>query len=81
MRWMRAPLTTTSIMSTTRNPEVLWAQRSSETDASKNIIYLTINLPDLKEDSVKYELTPNKLSFKGTTARRVFTLNHKLMLY
>ncbi|CAE6451323.1 unnamed protein product [Rhizoctonia solani] len=68
MRWMRVPLTTTSIMSTTRNPEVFWAQRSSETDASKNIIYLTVNLPDLKEDTVKYELTPNKLTFKGTTA-------------
>ncbi|KAG8697218.1 hypothetical protein FRC11_000173, partial [Ceratobasidium sp. 423] len=55
-------------MSGTRNPEVLWAQRSSDTDASKNIIYLTVNLPDLKEDSVKYELTPNKLTFRGTTA-------------
>ncbi|KAH7330715.1 HSP20-like chaperone [Rhizoctonia solani] len=54
-------------MSTTKHPEVLWAQRSSETDASKNIIYLTVNLPDLKEDTVKYELTSNKLSFKGTT--------------
>lgn len=33
-------------MSTTQTPTVLWAQRSSEDDAAKNIIYLTIAISD-----------------------------------
>ena len=31
---------------TTQTPTVLWAQRSSEDDAAKNIIYLTIQISD-----------------------------------
>lgn len=41
-------------------PEVLWAQRSSETDPTKNVLLITINIPDcadpkleLKEDSLE----------------------------
>lgn len=29
----------------------------------QNILYVTINLPDIKEDTFKYELTPTSLSF------------------
>ncbi|KAK7064686.1 CS domain-containing protein [Favolaschia claudopus] len=52
---------------TTVHPEVLWAQRSSESDETKNILYLTINLPDIQEDSLKYTLEPTKISFEATS--------------
>ncbi|KAG9051231.1 hypothetical protein FS837_010518 [Tulasnella sp. UAMH 9824] len=45
------------------HPEILWAQRSSETEEEKNIVYLTINLPDVQENTIKYELTPKSISF------------------
>lgn len=31
----------------------------------QNVVYLTINLPNIIESSVKYELTPSKISFKA----------------
>ncbi|KAG6872464.1 hypothetical protein C0995_009567 [Termitomyces sp. Mi166 len=51
----------------TTHPEVLWAQRSSATDDAKNIIYLTVNLPDIQESSLVYELTSSSISFKAKT--------------
>jgi len=47
------------------HPEVLWAQRSSTSDDKKNIVYLTVNLPDIVESSLVYSLTPSELSFKA----------------
>ncbi|KAG9314725.1 HSP20-like chaperone [Chiua virens] len=52
-------------MSATTHPEVLWAQRSSTSDPAKNIIYLTVNLPDIVESSLKYALEPKSISFKA----------------
>ncbi|KAI0762608.1 HSP20-like chaperone [Fomes fomentarius] len=49
------------------HPEVLWAQRSSETDEKKNVLYITVNLPDIQADTLEYNLTPTKLSFKAKT--------------
>ncbi|KAK9236526.1 HSP20-like chaperone [Lipomyces kononenkoae] len=48
------------------HPEVLWAQRSSETEADKNLIYLTVNVVDVMSPDVK--LTPSSISYKGTSA-------------
>ncbi|KAI0005342.1 HSP20-like chaperone [Russula compacta] len=50
-----------------KHPEVLWAQRSSETEAAKekNVLYVTINLPDIVESSLQYDLTPTGLVFKA----------------
>ncbi|KAM0788454.1 hypothetical protein ACM66B_001588 [Microbotryomycetes sp. NB124-2] len=45
-------------------PEVLWAQRSSETEPEKNVIYLTINVSEL-DPSYKLDIRPTKLSFSG----------------
>ncbi|KAG6325893.1 hypothetical protein ID866_13196, partial [Astraeus odoratus] len=61
-------------------PEILWAQRSSGTDAAKNIIYLTVNLPDIDVGTLVYDLTSTSISFKataGTTEKKVheFSLN------
>ncbi|KAF9258614.1 HSP20-like chaperone [Marasmius fiardii PR-910] len=48
------------------HPEILWAQRSSDTDATKNIVYFTVNLPNIQESSLQYKLTPTSISFKAT---------------
>lgn len=45
------------------HPEVLWAQRSSESDDSKNVIYLTVSLPNIHDSSLKYELSPSSINF------------------
>ncbi|KAL4898981.1 HSP20-like chaperone [Aspergillus multicolor] len=45
------------------HPEVLWAQRSSATDESKNIVYLTVNLPDIDASTLKYSLEAQRLTF------------------
>ncbi|GKU00644.1 hypothetical protein FLAG1_02305 [Fusarium langsethiae] len=55
-------------MSDTVYPEVLWAQRSSESDASKNFIYLTISVPDVSKENIKLDLQPTKLEFTGTSS-------------
>ncbi|KAF9777588.1 hypothetical protein IL306_004386 [Fusarium sp. DS 682] len=55
-------------MSDTVYPEVLWAQRSSIADPSKNFIYLTISVPDVPKDSLTLDLQPTKLTFTGTSA-------------
>ncbi|KAI6136992.1 HSP20-like chaperone [Pisolithus sp. B1] len=47
------------------HPEVLWAQRSSELDDSKNVIYLTVSLPNIDESSLKYDLTPTSIKFEA----------------
>jgi len=53
-------------MSTTQaTPEVLWAQRSSKTDAAKNYIYLTISVPDVSESNLKLDITSSTLTFTG----------------
>ncbi|KAJ7837175.1 HSP20-like chaperone [Mycena olivaceomarginata] len=52
---------------TTVHPEVLWAQRSSESDETLNVLYLTINLPDIDESSLKYTLEPTKIAFEATS--------------
>jgi hypothetical protein len=47
---------------------VLWAQRSSVADASKNFIYLTISVPDVSKEDLKLDLKPTGLTFTGTSA-------------
>ncbi|KAK8086854.1 hypothetical protein PG994_001828 [Apiospora phragmitis] len=45
-------------------PQVLWAQRSSNTDPEKNFIYLTIVVPDVKKDNLKLDLKSDSLNFQ-----------------
>ena len=47
-----------------------WAQRSSATDAAKNIIYLTILAPDVPDESLKVSLTPTSLTVTGTSTTK-----------
>ena len=75
------------------HPEVLWAQRSSESDEKKvsdlrapiqdlvrglipdihvalqNILYVTVNLPDIKPETIEYNLTATTLSFKAKAGK------------
>lgn len=44
---------------------VTWAQRSSSTDADKNVIFLTIMTPDVSPSSLKLDLKATGLSFTG----------------
>ncbi|UNI19851.1 p23 chaperone protein wos2, variant 2 [Purpureocillium takamizusanense] len=55
-------------MSETATPEVLWAQRSSVSDASKNFVYLTISVPDVPKEGLQLDLKPSSLTFTGTSA-------------
>ncbi|KAG6012386.1 hypothetical protein E4U54_007570 [Claviceps lovelessii] len=54
-------------MAETVLPEVLWAQRSSTSDAAKNFIYLTINVPDIPKNDLQLDLKPSGLTFTGTS--------------
>ena len=56
----------TTNMSSTAVPEVLWAQRSSATEDEKNIIMLTINVPNMTADATKCDLTSTSLKFEST---------------
>ncbi|KAH9435716.1 hypothetical protein MCOR02_004635 [Pyricularia oryzae] len=57
-------------------PEVLWAQRSSKTEAEKNYVYLTISVPDVPASNLKLDLKPTGLTFTGhsDTLKRTYHL-------
>ncbi|KAJ8117595.1 hypothetical protein OPT61_g1238 [Boeremia exigua] len=57
----------------TVTPEVTWAQRSSDHDAEKNYVFLTIVAADVPESDLKLDLQPTKLSFKGTSSSKKLT--------
>ncbi|CED82322.1 HSP90 co-chaperone p23 [Phaffia rhodozyma] len=48
----------------THNAEILWAQRSSETEEDKNIIFLTVNLPNIIGEP-ELDITADNISFKA----------------
>jgi hypothetical protein len=37
----------------------------------QNVLYLTINLPDIDESSLKYTLEPTKIAFEATSGKCV----------
>ncbi|KAH7883975.1 HSP20-like chaperone [Phlebopus sp. FC_14] len=50
----------------TTHPEILWAQRSSESAEEKNVVFLTVNLPDIIESTLQYDLKPSSLVVNAT---------------
>jgi len=52
-------------MAAAATPEVLWAQRSSTTDAAKNFIYLTISVPDVQPAKLKLDVKSQSVTFSG----------------
>jgi len=66
---------------TTVHPEVLWAQRSSSTDATKNFIYLTLTVPDVSEADLKLDIQPTKLILTGKSHTKKVTYHVELEFY
>jgi hypothetical protein len=58
---------------------VLWAQRSSSTEAEKNIIFLTISAPDVPKIDV--DLKPTSLTFTGHSETKKTTYHVELEFY
>jgi len=52
-------------------PEVSWAQRSSDSDAARNYLYVSINVPDVPKSSADLKLAPTNVSFTGTTLKEI----------
>jgi len=44
---------------------VLWAQRSSSSDPTKNSVYLTLTVADIAEKDTKLDIQADKLTFTG----------------
>ncbi|EHK45396.1 hypothetical protein TRIATDRAFT_169917, partial [Trichoderma atroviride IMI 206040] len=60
---------------------VLWAQRSSVADATKNFVYLTISVPDVAKDDLKLDVQPTKVTFTGKSATLKNTYHVELELF
>lgn len=58
---------------------VLWAQRSSNVDAEKNFVYLTINVPDVPK--IDLNLTSTGLTFEGYSNTHKKTYKLELEFY
>lgn len=65
----------------TLTPEVLWAQRSSSSEADKNRVYLTLMVPDVPEDKLKLDIQPTKLTFTGHSNTKKCTYHVELELF
>lgn len=63
----------------TTTPEVQWAQRSSDTNAEKNYIYVTISAPDAPKIDV--DLKSTSLSFTGQSDTKNTRYHVELDLY
>jgi len=68
-------------MSDTIHPEVLWAQRSDKTDATKNVVYLTIVAPDVPIADTKLDIQPTKLTFQGKSSTKNVTYKADLEFF
>ncbi|KZO99663.1 HSP20-like chaperone [Calocera viscosa TUFC12733] len=65
------------------HPQITWAQRSSETVPEKNILYVTIDLPDIIEGTLKLDLEEDSISFKaraGNAARGLAEKDYEFKL-
>lgn len=58
-----------------------WAQRSSESDAEKNHIFLTISVPDVSKEKIKLDIQPTSLNFQGYSETKKATYAVKLDFY
>ncbi|KAF2401412.1 HSP20-like chaperone [Trichodelitschia bisporula] len=68
-------------MAQTLTPEVLWAQRASSSDPTKNIVFLTLNVSDVAPQDLKLDITPTKLTFTGTPVNKKTTYHVELEFY
>jgi len=59
----------------------LWAQRSSATAPEKNVIFLTISVPDVPASSCKIDLKPTSLTFSGHSDTKNINYHVELNFY
>ncbi|KAF3384615.1 Protein wos2 [Penicillium rolfsii] len=57
-----------------------WAQRSSDSDAERNYLYVNLKTPDVPKTEAKLSITPSNVSFTGTSTKGV-TYSVSLDLY
>ncbi|TQS35629.1 hypothetical protein Golomagni_03946 [Golovinomyces magnicellulatus] len=62
-------------------PEILWAQRSSSTEATKNFIYLTISVPDIVSKDYKLDIQSKTIAFSGYSSSLKRQYDVELELY
>jgi hypothetical protein len=67
--------------SQTVHPEVLWAQRSSTDDPTRNIVYLTITAPDVPKSELKLDVQDDKLTFTGKSDSAKSTYHVEIPFY
>jgi len=60
---------------------VTWAQRSSSSDADRNIVFLTLMVPDVPKDKCKIDLQSNKLTFTGESTSKKVTYHLDIELF
>lgn len=60
---------------------MLWAQRSSTTDAERNHVFVTISAPDVPKDKMKLDVQPTKVSFSGHSELKNVDYAVELELY
>jgi len=65
----------------TNTAPVLWAQRSSSSDPTKNIIYLTIMAPDVSPADLQLDLKTDHLTFTGKSQSKKATYHVELPFY
>ncbi|KAF4554807.1 Wos2-like protein [Elsinoe fawcettii] len=79
---MQQPTNTTDTQGLKQiTPEVTWAQRSSNTEAEKNHVYLTIAVPDVDPKQIKLDIQPTYLDFKGYSDTKKATYAVKLEFF
>ncbi|KAF1821608.1 HSP20-like chaperone, partial [Dissoconium aciculare CBS 342.82] len=60
---------------------VTWAQRSSTTEAEKNHVFLSINVPDVDPKKIKLDIQPTSLDFTGHSESKKADYHVKLEFY
>jgi len=68
-------------MTNTQTPEVLWAQRSNSSDPAKNILFITLSVPDVPPSSAKLNILPTNISFSGHSDTKKVDYQVELELY
>ncbi|KAB8077974.1 HSP20-like chaperone [Aspergillus leporis] len=53
------------------HPEVTWAQRSSDSDAERNYLYVSIKAPDVNRSEATLNITPTNVTFAGDSKKGV----------
>jgi len=68
-------------MQNAQTPEVLWAQRSNSSDPAKNVLYITLSVPDVPPSSAKLDISPTSISFSGHSDTKKVDYHVELELY